>query len=985
MTDGASPNLFYLPPGVDFATELVLGLQDRMAGTPPEAMAQVTLFVNSQRMRRRVTEVMTAQGAGFLPKITVVSDLVDDPFLLYLPPQTPDLRRRLELAKLVKGLLLALPELAPMTARFDLADSLADLLTEMQDEAVTAEAIAALDVSGHSAHWARTQAFLQIIAPYCLGQDDAQSRQRLAVQRLVELWARVPPTSPVILAGSTGSRGMTADLMQAVARLQQGAVVVPGFDAVMPDGVWATMDDAMTAEDHPQYRFRRLMQALQVPPAGFRLWRDAVACDPDRNRLVSLALRPAPVTDSWLEEGRLLPDLVAATGRMTLVEASSPREEAAVIAVALRRALEARQRAALITPDRSLARRVAAVLAGWNIVADDSAGSPLALSATGRLLRHVARAFGKKMTADALLVLLKHPLVGSGDVRGRHLALTRRLELDLRRNGPAFPTAADLAAWAAGAGEEAPLWAACLGRVLTLFEPAAVAPLTEHVERHIAACEALSRGVAPGGAGNLWLEAAGQEAARLVQQVRDEAPNGDEMSALEYQNLFDGLIQKGEIRQPNAGHPLVAFYGHREAREMHADVVVMGGLTDGIWPASADPDPWLNRKMRRDAGLLLPERQIGLAAHDFQQAIAADQVILTRATRDAEAETVPSRWLNRLCNLMEGLPDRNGPMALAGMRARGQVLLGWARAMDRPTVAQRADPRLAPAKRPRPEPPLSARPKRLPLSQVGKLIRDPYAIYAKYILKLRPLDPLRHEPDTRERGTLVHKILEHFVKERPPGETTLQARARLLDTAFAVLQEGTPHPSARVLWLARLERATSHLLRQDSKFGGTSVLVEEEGSLAVGNSGFTLFGTPDRIDVLPDGRFHLIDYKTGTPPTARQQEAFDKQLLLAAVMAERGGFRELGPVEVARITYIGLGSGDKAEETELTPDLLEELWARFTRLIDSYNRLKTGYSARRAVFEMRYPLEYDHLSRFGEWQMSDTSQGFRVGQDDGDG
>ena len=984
MTEATIPNLYYLPPGVDFATELVLGLQERMAGSAPEAMARVILFVNSQRMRRRVTEVMTARGAGFVPTITVVSDLGSDPVLSDLPPQTPDLRRRLELAILVKGLLQAQPELAPMTARFDLAESLAELLTEMQDEAVTAEAIAALDVSGHSVHWSRTQAFLQIIAPYCLGQDDAQSRQRLAVQRIAQRWAEVPPTSPVILAGSTGSRGTTAALMQAIAGLQQGAVVVPGFDAVMPDGVWATMDDAMTAEDHPQYRFRRLMEALKVPPSGFRLWREVAASDPDRNQLVSLALRPAPVTDSWLEEGRLLPDLVATTARLTLVEASSPREEAAVIAVALRRAVEAQQRAALITPDRSLARRVAAVLAGWGIVADDSAGSPLALSATGRLLRHVARAFGKRITADALLVLLKHPLVGSGDVRGRHLALTRRLELDLRRNGPAFPTAADLAAWAADAGTEAQVWADCLGRVLALFEPADVAPLSAHVERHITASEALARGVAPGGAGNLWQEAAGQEAGRLVRQLRDEAPNGDEMSALEYHNLFDSLIQTGEIRQPNAGHPLVAFYGHREAREMHADVVVMGGMTDGIWPAPADPDAWLNRRMRRDAGLLLPERQIGLAAHDFQQAIAADQVILTRATRDAEAETVPSRWLNRLCNLMEGLPDRSGPVALQEMRARGRELLGWARAMDRPTVAQKADPRLAPAKRPRPQPPLSARPKRLPLTQVATLIRDPYAIYAKYVLKLRPLDPLRHEPENRERGTLVHKILEHFVKDRPVGETPAQARARLLETAFRVLQDGTPHPSARVLWLARLERATSHLLRQDSKFDGKPVLVEEKGSITVGAAGFTLFGTPDRIDLLPDGRLHLIDYKTGTPPTKPQQETFEKQLLLAAAMAERGGFRDLGRVEVARITYIGLGSGEKAVETELTPDLLEELWVRFTKLIDAYNRLETGYFARRAVFEMRYPLDYDHLSRFGEWQMSDTSPGFRVGQADGD-
>jgi double-strand break repair protein AddB len=982
MTDDA-PHLYHLPPGADFATDLVLGLQDRLAGRPPEAMAKVTLFLNSQRMRRRVTQVMTARGATFLPAMRVVSDLGDDPALSDLPPQVPDLRRRLELAALVKGLLRVQPELAPMAARFDLAESLGDLLAEMQDEAVTATALADLDVSGHSAHWARTQAFLRIIAPYCLDTDDAPSRQRIAVQRLIGHWQEQPPQHPVIIAGSTGSRGTTAALMQAIAGLAQGAVVVPGFDALMPDLVWQGMDDAMTAEDHPQYRYRRLMEALGVGPEAFRLWRD-VAVDQDRNRLVSLALRPAPVTDQWLIEGADLPDLTQTTAALTLVEAATPREEAATIAVALRRAVEGRQRAALITPDRALTRRVSAVLAGWGLVADDSAGSPLGLSATGRLLRHVGRAFGRKVTADALLVMIKHPLAGSGSGRGLYLRYARLLELELRRNGPAFPTAADLDRWAARVDPDAQAWAQSLGRVLDLFAAPDVANLTDHVARHIAAVEALARGGAAEGAGNLWLEAAGQEAWRLIAQLRDEAPFGDEMSALEYQNLFDGLIRKGEIRQPNAGHPLIAFYGPREAREMVADVVILGGLTDGIWPAAADPDPWLNRKMRRDAGLLLPERQIGLAAHDFQQAIAARVVILTRSTRDAEAETVPSRWLNRLCNLMEGLPDKNGPAALAAMRQRGREVLGWARALDRPTVAQRADPRLAPAPRPRPKPPLSARPKRLSLTQIATLIRDPYAIYAPHVLNLRPLDPLRHEPENRDRGTLVHLILERFVKERPTGETPEGARARLIGTAVDVLRDGTPYPSARILWLARLERATSHLLRQDGKFGGIPVLVEEKGSLAVGSTGFTLIGTPDRIDMLPDGRLHLIDYKTGSPPTKPQQEAYEKQLLLAAVMAEHGGFKGLGAVEVARITYIGLGSGDKAVETDLTPALLDEVWLRFTRLIVRYGSLETGYSARRAVFESRYALDYDHLSRFGEWQMSDLARDILVGPTDGD-
>ena len=90
--------------------------------------------------------------------------------------------------------------------------------------------------------------------------------------------------------------------------------------------------------------------------------------------------------------------------------------------------------------------------------------------------------------------------------------------------------------------------------------------------------------------------------------------------------------------------------------------------------------------------------------------------------------------------------------------------------MDRPTLAQRADPRLQPAPRPRPMPPVAVRPDKLSLTRIATLIRDPYAIYARYVLNLRPLNPLRQEPNDRDRGTVVHKILERFVRERPVAE-----------------------------------------------------------------------------------------------------------------------------------------------------------------------------------------------------------------------
>ena len=984
MLDPLGPHVFALPPGADFAMALVAGLRDRLAGQPAEAMARVRLYLNSERMRRNVITAFAAGGAGFLPRLMLVSELGRDPAFATLPPVVPPLRRRLELTRAIDMLLLRAPDLAPRAALYDLADSLALLMDEMQVEAVPVAAVAGLDVSGHSAHWARTQEFLTLLAPFLedAAARDPGARLRHAADALAAAWVLHPPTAPVIVAGSTGSRGSTQALMRAVATLPQGALVLPGFDADLPGAVWDAMQDPLTAEDHPQFRARLLLTGLGLSPGALPLWHDAPAPAPDRNRLISLSLRPAPVTDAWLSEGQHLPDLPEATRDLTLIEAPSPRAEAQAIALILRDAAVAGRTAALITPDRTLARRVTTALDRWGILPDDSAGQPLGLTAPGRLLRQIADLFGQRLTADALLALLKHPLCWTGADRGSHLRHARDLELHLRRRGPMFPTGADVLSWAEMRKDAGTLdWAKAVAAALGGVEQVKLRRLTDHVTHHRALAETMARGTGSG-SGTLWEGAAGAGALALISLLAEESPHGGLLTAADYRALFKALIQGAEaVRVAVIPHPGIAIRGSREARETAADLVILGGLTDGTWPDLAHPDPWLNRRMRAEAGLLVPERQIGLAALDYQIAMAAPNVVMTRARRDAEAETVPSRWLNRLLNLMQGLPGKGGPSALAAMRRRGDHWLTLAARLDEPGPRHLTDTRLHPARRPAPQPPIAARPRELALSRVGTLIRDPYAIYARYVLGLKPLDPLRAPPDPRDRGNAFHAILERFVRERPAEEDLAAARRRLLALAQAELLQEVPFPAARTLWLARMDRAADHFLAQDGKAGEQTLAVEQQGRLAL-IPGFALYGTPDRIDRLADGQLHLIDYKTGTPPTKAQQVHFEKQLLLAAALAERGGFAELGPQAVARISYIGLGTGDKVEETDITAELLDEVWHGMARLMTRYQSRAQGYTARRANLDERLSGDYDHLSRHGEWQTSDEAAPEPVGPED---
>jgi len=969
MVDG--PNLFALPPGVDFPAELVEGLLALVADKPPEALARVTLIVNTQRMRRCVTECLQAKGARLLPRLMLITEATSLVRLVLPKPMSP-LRRRLELSVLLEGLLATGTTHFPRTALYDLADSLAALMEEMQGEGVSPDDIARLDVANHSAHWARTQAFLGIVTAVLAGEaPDAESVLRRAVMQLAEDWTITPPADPVILAGSTGSRGTTALLVQAIARLPSGAVVLPGYDFDMPPSVWERMDDALTAEDHPQYRFRRVMDLMGCGPAAIRPWTAAQAPDPGRNRLISLSLRPAPITDQWLTEGPNLPDLPPATEGLTLIEAPGERAEAMAIALILREAAESGVRAALISPDRNLTRRVTAALDRWGIRPDDSAGRPLALSAPGRLMRQVAALFGQKLTGDALLALLKHPLAFSGPGRGPHLILTREFELHLRRKGPAFPTAESVQVWAESQTlAQATDWARIVAATLCGHEPIQRLALEDFVAMHLALTEALARGFAGTGAGELWEKAAGEQALKAMAELQAEAGAGGEMTPADYAGVFLGVLNRHEVRETETVHPGIMIWGTLEARVQGADLVILGGLNDGTWPAQPPPDPWLNRAMRKEAGLLLPERRIGLSAHDYQQAVAAKRVVLSRARRGAEAETVPSRWLNRLTNLMSGLPERHGPEALQAMRDRGEKWLRLAGEYDRA-------PQVEPAKRPSPRPPVEKRPKQLSVTEIKTLIRDPYATYARHVLKLRPLDPLRPEADPLLRGVVLHEILEVFLR-KGGGD-----RDRLLAITDIVLAERVAWPLARTIWRSRIAKAADAFLDFSSSTGGTPVLLEEKGVVPLPGLDFTLTGKPDRIDRLDDGRLMLIDYKTGEPPSPKQQKHFDKQLLLLAAMAESGGFKGLGADEVARVVYVGLKAELKKAPIELAPGEVAQIWAEFSRLIAAFSRRGQGYTARRALETVRDVTDYDHLSRFGEWDLTDSPLPETFGTEDG--
>jgi len=969
----STPRLFGIAPGADFPVALAQGLRARLAGQPPEAMARVEVIVNTARMQTRLREALIAHGPGFLPNIRLISDLA-----VGEAPENP-LRSRLALAQAIRALLHQEPDLGPTTAAFSLADGLFRLFEEMQGEGVDLEILNALDVSNHSDHWTRSLKFIRLISDFFGPMSGAQGQLRHSITELTQQWQAAPPNHPLIVAGSTGSRGPAAMLMEAVAKLPQGALVLPGFDALMPEEAWRGFDDPIHNEDHPQYRYARLMTALDVRAADVGDWTNQPPPDVARNALISLSLRPAPVTDQWLRDGPNLGDLMAPTQAISLIEASGPRQEALTIALCLRQAAVDGKKAALITPDRTLARRVTAILDRWRIVPDDSAGRPLALSAPGRYLRQVAELMGQKISSEALVALLKHPIAHSAAARGPHLRFLRDLELTLRKRAIPYPDVGTLEVWAARKEDRTP-WADWLISVYDLLAGPTVRPLSAWIDTHLRIAEHLAAGMAGDTAGELWLQDAGIKAKAMFEELTAQAQYGGDLLIGEYSALLDTVLVGREVRETVESHPEIMIWGTLEVRAQGADLIILGGLVEGTWPASPTPDPWFNRQMRHDAGLLLPERQIGLSAHDFQQAIAGKEVVLSRAKRNSEAETVPSRWLNRFTNLVSGLPDQSGPAALEQMQKRGQHWINLAQAYgadlsDVPDAARHKSPRPAPA------PPVSARRNELSVTRIEKLIRDPYAIYAEYTLRLRRLDPLAPEPDARVKGTVLHRVLDKYVQAHPPG--TLGSVEAFLAIAETVLAEECPWQAVRLHWLARLRQTAKAFVAWNAEIDAELVVAEKKASLTLANPPFVLTGKPDRIDRTADGLVQIYDYKTGTLPSTKQQDLFNKQLVLLAIMAEDGAFADLGPVRVGGAEYVGLGTAFKQAKADVSSENLAKHRVELAALLTAYQDPSQGFTAMRAVATEDRIDDYHPLARRGEWQPSDPSETILVGDHDG--
>ena len=886
MTDAGArhaprrPAVFTVPSHRPFADALAAGMIAR-ADDDPLALARATILIPNRRAGRAITDAFVRRAGGglLLPRLVAIGDpdldealaaaldpIDDDP----VPPACPPMLRRMILARLVAEERMRAAEPVDAAEAMRLAQALGRTIDQLGVERIDAAALTGIEVAGDlSHHW---QAALGV-----LGEVLARWRRELDMRGMIELterrnrlldraaahWRERPPAGAIVAAGVAIAAPAVAALLRVVAGLERGAVVLAGLDRAMPDEEWDALGGgaagAAAQESHPQFHLKLLLDRMSVARGEVEPWRGSGGggrgSPAARARAVANAMAPAGFTGKW----QTLPPAERRLTGIAAIECATPAEEAQAIAIALREAvIEPGRTAALVTPDRTLARRVAAHLARWGIAADDSAGRPLSATPPGTLAIALARAAASGFAPVELLALLKHPLVAAGEGRVDWLAQVRALDLALRGPRPA-PGLAGIASRVEGGRRG--WWREVDAVLAPLGEAFAARPAPATVIATIReAAQALAGDAA-------WAGPAGRALATLVAEAEAAAGEGPpSIDARAVAPMIERLMGEVAIRPPQGGHPRVFIWGLIEARLQSADLVIAAGLSEGVWPALPAPDPWLSPRIRVALGLPALERRIGLAAHDLVAALGAPRALVTRARRDARAPAIASRLWLRL-------------EAMTGGMTRARRYRSWAAAIDRP-----AD--FAPAARPAPAPPADLRPRRLSVTRLDRLKADPYAFYAQSMLRLPSLEAVDADPGPAWRGTAVHAVLEAWATEDRCDPERLEARAE------AMLEDVAAHPVLRALWTPRLREAVAWIAGRMAALRGQGrnlLVAERSGKIEI--AGVTLHGKVDRIDRDADGSLVVVDYKTGTPPRPAQvAEGFAMQLGLLGLIAEAGGF-----------------------------------------------------------------------------------------------
>ena len=970
--------VYTIPSGYSFLESFAIGLL-RRSNDDPFRFSQIEIFLPTRRACIELKRAFMRQGEGrclLLPKLSPIGDLDEDEELLSSPqdefglkPLISPLQRLGLLTKLIEDYMVKTGMPSSPALSLKLAKSLVRLMDQAIIENVPWEGLYNLVPDEFANHWQLTLDFLEIITTYWpkvleeKGLMEPYARHHKLVDAMVSRWEKKPPSHPILAAGSTGTMLATARLLQAIAALPQGEVILPGLDTSLSESEVKAFSPC-----HPQYAPTRFLEKMNLLPSEVPPWSGLEGQKEEcgaRAHLFAQALKSMFVPPRSPDQESLSPcfrrdktflskddksntNKLSSLGELSetrgsysfnreealkgvyLVPCASPQEEAIAIAILLRQQLEIpHQRTALITSDLRLAERVTWELKRWGIEIDSSAGDPLHQTPAGVFLSLCAEFIAFPQDKIALLSLLKHPLFRLKKPAGTLRFEIRQFEKKVLR-GDSFKVFSWLKEFQASTNS---------------FNALKESSFENFLKLHCEMAEILSTDEE--GVCQLWKGTKGEAVKAFFEDLKDASSSFPSITLPEYSSLLKELLHGQSLRFRPQKHQRLAILGPIEARLFHADVMILGGLNEGAWPPEIGVDPWLNRPMRKEMGFPSPERRIGLSSHDFGQAFASPKVYLTRALKVDGTPTLPCRWLERLNVYLKtwGLSFPEEPRVLE-----------WVGQLDQPDELETQGP-------PMPTPSLKSRPRQLSVTQIETWMRDPYALYARKILSLSPLDPLNSQVGAADRGTLIHSALDQFFKIclDPHHRDAINILLLIGKTLFEPYEND---PSVRLFWWPRFCHLSRWFIDYEraTRLPGTQTFTEVRGKLILTTpmGPFECTAKADRIDLLPDGCLRIIDYKTGMPPSDQDvQLGFSPQLPLEGAIALEQGFEGISATQIESLQYWWLKGDAKGGIIKILSgdphEISKQALAGLERMVLLFEDEKTPYPAR----PLRQPAAHD--------------------------
>lgn len=900
-------SVYNIPFGRPALAVLAEHLRQVYADTP-HRLAETVVLLPTRRACLGLEGQFKQYAPTFIPKVLALPDLEADPTTLGYIPKTLEIWSKQQLTcQITKLLAPQLPKLQ-LLDHFKLADQLATVIDEVQTAGLPLQNLQKIQLDSQSEYWQLTKDILHhVIEGLGKAQEQQSAKTTFAHKRdnlagIAKLWQQRPPKHDVWLVGTTATRAGTRQLAQCINGMGNGHIVLTG---VMEQGT------EQLPNSHPNITIRSMLEHMGNPTV-------TTLGTSSTHTFLSQAMSSA--LDSAYTN---LPEHVH------MLEADNPSEEAELIALIMRHTLEQPHKTvALITPDQDLMARVTAQLKLWNIVPDISLGKPFSATAVGQLFSITSQWLASP-DAVTLLSTLKHPLCGKPE-RAAHLQALRYYEKEYLRAVDHHYSWAQLRSEIAQDPKLA-CWADTVAAV-TLPPPDAK-PFAEWMSAHVELMHKLAD----------LPEAPDTEMLNeLCQSLPEALKHLPTISLGEYQRILQYAVAGVTIRDVAGIGSRVKYLGVLEARLHTADVVIMSGLNEGTWPQVLDSGPWLNRVMRESVGLPPLEQRLGLAAHDFCSGFAAQQVYLTRSQQQDGAPTLASRNLRRVQLYHDDV-----------VRSAYQEILALRRKVEPQPITP-----------PQPCPPISARPAKFSVTDIERLLRDPYAIYAKRILKLKPLEPIDGELAAVDRGNLIHLILDQYLSGL--SHITEARTDSLLEYAKHFFRPIWDKPWVAQFWWPRFCQVAEWLVPICNNSHDVDCIQTElwlDKKLEIAGVEHTISAKVDRVDHLTDDTYRVIDYKTGLPPSvASVKLGISPQLSLEGWLLDKG--------RSILLEYWQLSGGKPAGHIRKIADadeIIEQAGVGVSKLLHYFQRSDTLYRACPNPKTAPMYSDYQHIERRAEW------------------